>query len=437
MNHEQYHQRIEFVKSLLQLNDLEANSIDPVEYDMNTPFPYNNFIYHVTLASPVIKPINIISPQSDQIQPGTIQFPENSTSFIVRLANSDPRTGMNNTNRVENEVAIMTLVREALKKTEYSHTVPDVYSWASLTSGQGFTMQQYMPGTNADRFFEALSLQDKSIVLGQMADILSLLQKFEIPKTVKLFGGLSFDKHGEVISAQTSLFKGEPSATYMDFIRAIFKVKLQEADDNPVMQGWKENGVRTRLEKFIDCQLEEILKGYEQDRKVLIHGDFTTNNMLYDATTLQVTAILDFDFSYVAAIADEFVGFSFGNLSGGNLPGPFETGINLNLRKAMLTGFSTPFPIADNSELQWDVANAWDEELARAGAAKPSTISHFENIADIYWLQNKISPFELDSPVMRSRKTAEQLKTIRDETENMIIRFLDRMNSSSYDESSN
>ncbi|KAK0757845.1 hypothetical protein N5P37_009137 [Trichoderma harzianum] len=431
MNHEQYNQRIDFVKSLLQLNALEAKSIDPIEYEMDCPFPYNNFIYHVTLESPITGPINIKSSESDKAQPGTVPFPAHSTSLLVRLSNSDPRTGLNNNNRVENEVAFMALARQALAKTKYNHIIPDVYSWAGTNSDPAFTMQQYMPGTIPAKTFETLSLEDKAIVLGQMADILALLQQFDIPKTVEMFGGLKFDEHGNVTSGQMSLFKGEPSATYKDFIRSIFKMKLQEADENPVIVGWEENGLRAKLDKFIDHQLDETLKDYGQVRRVLIHGDFTTNNILFDANTLQMTALLDFDFSYVATAAEEFLGFSFGNISGGKLPGPFETGAHLSLRKAMLSGFTTPFVNADASETQWGVAAAWDKELVRAGAAKLATIPHFEDIADLYWLQDKISPFELDSPVMRRRKTAEQLRSIRNETEEMIVKFLERFNISS------
>ncbi|PNP49017.1 hypothetical protein THARTR1_10228 [Trichoderma harzianum] len=282
-----------------------------------------------------------------------------------------------------------------------------------------------------------LSLEDKSIVLGQMADILALLQQFEIPKTIEMFGGLKFDEHGIVISDQMSLFKGEPSATYKDFIRSIFKVKLQEADENPVIVGWQENGLRTKLDKFIGYQLDETLKDHVQVRRVLIHGDFTTNNILFDASTLQVTALLDFDFSYVATAAEEFLGFSFANLPGGKLPGPFETGANLSFRKAMLSGFSTPSLNENNAEIQWDLAKAWDKELVRAGAAKPATISQFEDITDIYWLQDQTSPFELDSLVMRRRKTTEQLRSIRNDTEKMIFKFLERLNTSSGGDFSN
>ena len=117
--------------------------------------------------------------------------------------------------------------------------------------------------------------------------------------------------------------------------------------------------------------------------------------------------------------------FSFGNVSGGQLPGPLEDGSERELRNAMLTGFPQASLPEDSSEVQWDIAKAWDEALARAGAARPRTISNFKEIADVYWLADKVSPFELDSPVLRKRKTAEQLKEMRDKTEALIVRFLD------------
>lgn len=264
------------------LTIIQAESIEPVEYDMNTPFPYNNFIYLVTLTAPTTSAQKLKSAQNADTQPGSVLFPANSAHLIVRLANSNPLTGMNNTNRVENEVAFMTLARQALTNSKYSHIVPDVYTWASTSTGQGFTMQQYMRGTMPARGFDALSLQDKSVVFGQMSDILALLQRFKIPRTVDRFGGLKFDEQsGEVISAQMAIFTGDPSLTYKDLLRNIFRVKLGEADDNPVMRGWKENGVRVRLDDFIDNRLDDIFKNHNDTQKVLVHGDFSKSLLLY------------------------------------------------------------------------------------------------------------------------------------------------------------
>ncbi|KAI1856322.1 uncharacterized protein JN550_013853 [Neoarthrinium moseri] len=426
MNHENYHQRLDFVKSILQLNGLEVPKIETVEYNMNSKHPYNNYIYLVTLPSPPSTATTFRTAQSDEPQPGTVPMPANTKSLILRLANADPRTGMNNTNRVENEVASMTLARQALTGSKYSHIVPDIYAWASVATGQGFTVQQYMHGIMPDKVFKDLTLQDKSVVLAQMADILALFQKFKVPQTIDKFGGLRFDDCGNIISAQMTIYKGEPSATYSEFIRAIFSVKLQEADENPVMQGWTDKGVRARLDNFINSRLGDILKEHEDPEKVLVHSDFSTNNLLFDPSTLEVTAILDFDFSYVGTIVEEFMLFSFGNMSGGQLPGPLEDGAQLQLRNAMLNGYSRLSSIEDTSDVEWDVAKAWDDALAQAGAARPQTISNFERIADTYWFTDILSPFELDNPLMRKRRTAEQLKAIRERTENLIVRFLDK-----------
>jgi hypothetical protein len=154
-----------------------------------------------------------------------------------------------------------------------------------------------------------------------------------------------------------------------------------------------------------------------------------TNNLLFDESTLKVTALLDFDFSYVGTIMEEFMLFSFGNMSGGQLPGPLEVGSQLELRKAMLNGFPSPLPIEADSDVEWDVAKAWDEALAQAGAAGPRTIPGFERIADTYWFADTLSPYELDNPVMRQRRTAEQLEAIRDKTESLIVRFLEMFES--------
>ncbi|WQF82783.1 Putative aminoglycoside phosphotransferase, protein kinase-like domain superfamily [Colletotrichum destructivum] len=431
MNDQHYKQRMDFVESILQSNGLQAESIVPVEYDINSPFPYNNFIYRVTLLSPTTTAITFKSSQSGDPQPGTVPCPADTASLIVRLANSDPRTGINNTHRVESEVAFMTLVRQALAGSKYSCIVPDVYMWSGVSSGQGISVQKCMPGTIPERGgFEDFSLQDKTVLLGQMADILALLQNYTVPETVSKYGGLRFDENGNVISGQMTMFTGEPSLTYRDFLRGIFKVKLEEADNNPVIQGWKQNGIRARLDDFIDHRLEGLL-GDDEPQKVLIHADLTTNNLLFDPSTLRVTALLDFDFSYVGTVADEFMGFSFGNLCGGTLPGPFESGTQLALRRAMLTGFPETHLVVGSSEVQWDIAETWDKELARAGAARPCKISRFEEIANIYWLQDRVSPFELDNPMMRKRMTAEQLEETRSRTENLIAEFLGRTSLSS------
>ncbi|TEA10433.1 hypothetical protein C8034_v009846 [Colletotrichum sidae] len=372
---------------------------------MNSPFPYNNFIYRVNLSSPPTTAQFVRNARAETPQPGTVPCPAGTTSLILRLANPDPRIGIKNTNRVENEIASMVLVRQALSASKYSRIVPDVYTWASMSDGQGFSMQQAMPGP---------CLRERVLTTSPYRARQSFLGKWQI-------SWLCY----KALSAQMTLFAGAPSPTYTGFRRNIFNVKLREADDNPVMQGWREGGVRSRLDAFIDGGLAKALADLEQT-KTLVHADFTTNNLLFDPSTLQVTALLDFDFSYVGTAADEFMGFSFGNICGGTLPGPYESAADqLALRQLMLSGFrETPPAGWESSETQRDLAEEWDRQLARAGAARPSTISLFEEIANIYWLQDKVSPFQLHNPMMRKRMTEEQQRKARKTTEDLMIKFL-------------
>lgn len=252
----------------------QAANIKTVEYDMHSKHPHNNYIYLVTLESPLSTAITVRTPYSNEAQTGTVPVPMHTKSLIFKLSNSDPRTGMNNANRVENEVAFMTLAQQALLGSKYSHIIPDVYAWVSVATCQGFTAQEYMPGIMPDKVFKDLGLEGKSVVLAQMADILALLQKYPVPQTIDNFGGLKFDENGKIVSAQMTIYKGEPSATYQDFIRSIFDVKLQETDENPVMQGWRDKGIRKRLDTFIDSRLGDILKDHRHPTKVLVHSDF-------------------------------------------------------------------------------------------------------------------------------------------------------------------
>lgn len=135
---------------------------------------------------------------------------------------------------------------------------------------------------------------------------------------------------------------------------------------------------------------------------------------------------MDFDFSQIATATDEFTGYSFSNLSGGTLPGPYSSPAELSLRAAMLSGFPEPLPIPteENSEVQWEVAKAWDDLLAERGIVRPRTIAGIEKIADIYWLLNNLSPFILSNETLRKNRTEEVISALREKTEALIIRFL-------------
>lgn len=180
-NHSKYQHRLDFVRHLTQerfqlkvcdacappaprLCELLSKNpkdddvdITPIEYDPESPFKYNNFVYRLTLHSPIVSG----NENETAHQPGCVPVPAGTTELILRLANPDTE-GMNKQNRVENEVATIQLVSNALALAGLK-IVPSVYGWGSASgeSSQGWILQQYMPGTPLDAVFDKLDLDGK------------------------------------------------------------------------------------------------------------------------------------------------------------------------------------------------------------------------------------------------------------------------------------
>ena len=145
------------------------------------------------------------------------------------------------------------------------------------------------------------------------------------------------------------------------------------------------------------------------------------DNFLYDASTLRLTALLDFDFSSIATFADEF--FRSLGTDIGQFPSPRESGESLALRTAMLTGFPDPLP-PSNDDVQWPSAKAWDDALRERGAKRPGTIEDIEALSDLFWLSGQILPFRLCNEVVVGNSSQEQLAARKSSGERLLIDFL-------------
>lgn len=133
-----------------------------------------------------------------------------------------------------------------------------------------------MPGAPLDESFGAMELEKKREIFAQMAKILKTLQDYELPASITGFGGVTFDGNGDIVStAMTSVGTG-PCPTYEASFKSRLEVALQKADKNPYIKGWRANGVRERLDPFVErgvlAQFEDL--GSKQDR-VIIHADFS------------------------------------------------------------------------------------------------------------------------------------------------------------------
>jgi hypothetical protein len=244
------------------------------------PFHFNNFIYKATLSSPATTGSSKLLGK----QPGTFALPKDGTSvLVVRLSN--PRAeGLNNANRVENEVASQYLARRLLQKENRPLIVPAIYAWGPSRfdeepdeAGFGWTILEFMYGSELDVVFPDLPLEEKALVVRQIVDSFVSIQKAPLPESVTHFGGLTFDENGRIIIGQMALLSGGPWDTYSDLWTAKLMAQLHDSEKSPLLQGWKAGGISERLKSFLtNSGVGRVLGSDEGIGKVLIHGDLST-----------------------------------------------------------------------------------------------------------------------------------------------------------------
>lgn len=192
---------------------------------------------------------------------------------------------MNNTNRVENDVAAQHLVRQSMAQAKIAPLVPANYAWAPATSTDatadencyGWIISELRSGVDLDLEFSSLKFSEKVMVLDQIAAAFAAIQAVELPKGVTKFGALTYNPRGEIVSGEAAFLKAKPQDSYAAWRLARLAMEVQEAARSSVVQGWKRNGVGERIEKFVNIGgLEKILAGVDLHQKGLIHGDFST-----------------------------------------------------------------------------------------------------------------------------------------------------------------
>ncbi|ETS76163.1 hypothetical protein PFICI_11550 [Pestalotiopsis fici W106-1] len=400
INQEGFQRRLDVIASILnsyQLEVRQATAVTPVEYEEDCPFPYNNFIYKIELSSP-LGPSTF---SAGTPRPGTsAPSKPNVSAIIIRLSN--PRAnGLNNAHRVENEVAAQALFRQHLisNRPTLTHIIPELYAWepcrqpeVSGEAGFGWTICEFMPGANLAEQFEGMQLSQKLDVIEQVADVLAAVQQTLLPSQLKgHFGGLTFDGQGQIIGGQMSILPGGPWTKYTDLWVSRFRQQLHDADKSSVLKGWEKSGLRARIDRLVDAkEVAKLLDGVDTTQKTLIHGDFTLHNFLYDQTTSRITALLDFDFSWVSHPSHEF--FTGLWSIGGGLRSD-----NDKIITAVLTG---KFDEIDDSlsgkdKDKWQVAQSWNAALVERGAIRPASIAGIDRLRQLMELEDALCPSRL------------------------------------------
>ncbi|CAH0023461.1 unnamed protein product [Clonostachys rhizophaga] len=363
MNHQGYEERLRFTRATLRNQyGLDTTTIDAIEYDPECPFPYNNFVYRVGILPNAtgLKTQKLVRPQ-----PGTVALPQQADHVIMRLSNAS--AGLNDHNRVENEVAAMHLARAALQPMRI---VPAVYGWGSASKSQGWILMEYMSGAPLDAILPTLVYDDKERAIGQVAAIVRGLQTFELPSTIQGFGGLNFDNEGNIVAAQLTLSTGGPYTTYSEMLTSLLDEQLAKSDSSNIIQA--------------------------------------LNNILFDKNDFRITAILDFDWARIGWEGDECLA-SF-HRAYARLPPPDEPDDQrAALRTALLKGFPDTLPPA-SPVVDWEVARIWDEQLAEVRASRPRTIPRIGAFSTVYALLDLLCPNSLCNQVIVRQRTEENME---------------------------
>lgn len=289
VNHEGYARRLAVVQTILDRHGLTATSITPVEYDERSPFHYNNFLYKLDLAIPATAANFPPKPCTTPPPAGGI------TTLILKLSNPKAE-GLNNTNRVENDVITSTLIRESLttRAPDLARIVPAVYAWAPFTdpspaadeASAGWTLMEHRPGSNLDAQSATLDQHDRHAVTAQVATILAAVQSARLPPGATGHGGMTFAARNDgptttIVTGERPLLPGGPWASYADMWAARLRFQLTgDAEQSPVLRGWRRNGaLRGKLDAFISSPtaIGHVLRrgGVAADHRVLTHGDFS------------------------------------------------------------------------------------------------------------------------------------------------------------------
>lgn len=207
-------------------------------------------------------------------------------------------------------------------------------------------------------------------MIQQIAELVKSFQELEIPQSMKGYGGMTFDGEGNIVGGELTTYKAGPFKTYSEMMKAMLCEKLATADASDILRGWA--SIRTKIEEFVEKSVDELIGNVDTSKRMLVHGDFTMNNMLYDRKSGKITALLDFDWAHIGHPLTDHLGSFATNYA--RLPDRYDTSDEKQaLREALLTGsFPNPLP-KPSDRVEWETARMWEEQLAAVAALRVST----------------------------------------------------------------
>lgn len=182
-----------------------------------------------------------------------------------------PDSNKDHSLRVKNEVATLSLLREALS-TATGAIVPRIYGSNSSGSGHAWMLLEWLPGINLGKIFSSYSFERQRLVLSQLANMIHALQNYQLPDTVDSFGGLRHNGYGKIVSGESSCILGGPFTSMAAMYKHEATERLKISDSSEIIAGWRHNALRGRLDSFVAEGIEKAFEKLEMGQKGIVHG---------------------------------------------------------------------------------------------------------------------------------------------------------------------
>ncbi|KAH8721413.1 hypothetical protein HC256_001769 [Beauveria bassiana] len=347
----------------------------------------NNHVYMINLGKALVS-----EKVSQDVKPFAVAVPAGTSHLVMRIARAN--NNVEDSIRIRNEVAFLTLAREALAEVD-PLLVPRVFGWDDATE-PSYILQEFKHGESIScDYLQGLSEQDVASVCQQLAAVTTALQGYRLP--VDGYGGLTFDDAGKMSTTKVIFRTGGPFLTYTDYLKATLEWQLEQSDSVAALNGWRDiPGLRARIDAFVADGL-------------------ALPNLLFDLRTNRLVAVVDFDFGHIGSTITEFL-YSFPEFQGILLGLAEPEG---DLRGLILNGF------VGEVDAQFAIGKAWDKALAALGAMRPSTIEGSADVADVWWFSQELMQFHWLLPRFYESQSNEQIQGWVSESRQQLETYLD------------
>lgn len=364
----------------------------------------NNHVYIIQL----VQPLDSELPIAEASQPFVCPVPAGTSQLVMRIPKLD--NNVNDTIRIRNEVAFLHLAREALSAVD-STVVPRVFTWRDGRDTRNddsrcasYILEEFKKGESLSaKELEALSDEAKASISSQLARVVAAWQSFELPSSIRGYGGITFDDSGEFSSTSIIFGTGGPFNTYAAYLKSTILWQLRNSERVPAINGWRTMpdapGLRARIDAFIDRGLDDLLARVPHYKMSLVHGDLSEYiknnkkaranshialpNLLFNRAENKLTAILDFDFGHIGIPLTEFL-YSFPEFNG-LLGGAADEADGV---RELVLGQPLAHPLPEK-----DIGNIWQKALLDCGALTPSTMDGADLVSNIWWFSQELLYF--------------------------------------------